>query len=468
MFSILLSLFIGFLIVYMFFIDSKSLEDILAGVALSFGLGAGVTSYLFFFLSLQFSKALTLPLELLFAGCIFLIIRKFKKEHPLFAKEGTLLTYKSIGLGIILLFVMYNVYGYISALEEQQPYGYWDAWWFWNIKTNFMYRTMGDSWLNIYLPNTVAHAKYPLLLPAYLARCCTIMGEENLNITKIVSIVFVLISGLLLYASVAIIKGKIQALLASLLFFATWAYLYQGSWQYSDIPLSFYFLSTSVAIVFSEFRAEKRWQYLVVVGISLGCALWTKEEGATFFLFVFVLYSFFVLLLEGWKEMFKRCSVIIISLLPFLVMLLIYKVFFIWDADPSATYIYERLLDKSAYAKVYANFLPFLKTWGQWGFNFWGWILAFIILSGIKFQKKIRASVLTIIFVLLAEILMYFFIYVMTPNIEFLIGTTLDRLLNQIYPSLLFLIFIVTNVPDFSVLMRDKAIVANQKKVSVK
>jgi uncharacterized membrane protein YfbV (UPF0208 family) len=77
-------------------------------------------------------------------------------------------------------------------------------------------------------------------------------------------------------------------------------------------------------------------------------------------------------------------------------------------------------------------------------------ILAFYLLClGTRIEEKVKPGIATALIALFLMLAGYFLVYVITPlNLQFHLAYSLDRLLLQLWPSFVFVYFLIVSAPD--------------------
>jgi hypothetical protein len=143
----------------------------------------------------------------------------------------------------ILVFVL-------SSLRN--PDGGWDAFAIWNLRARFLERG-GEWWRDAFsakIPWT--HPDYPLLLPGLVAMTFAFSGSESTLGPVSIAFLFLVATAGVLVATLALLRGRTQAVLAGILLLSTSAFILLSGYQYADVPLSFYILATLAALCLKD------------------------------------------------------------------------------------------------------------------------------------------------------------------------------------------------------------------------
>jgi hypothetical protein len=333
------------------------------------------------------------------------------------------------------------------------PHGDWDAWAIWNARARFFSRAE-DNWAGAFLVSR-GHPDYPLLLPLTVARFWAYLGTETTVVPRAISIGSAFACAALLISALAALRGREQGFLAGLLLLTTSAFVTLAPWQIADLPLAFYYLATVVALCITDRDRGAETNALVVAGAMAGLAAWTKNEGLLFaFLVVaaLVVHSIFA---RARVDAGPRILALLVGLLPFAAAVLFFKLVYAPGNDLVAgqglSQSLERLSDLGRHQLV-------VKTAGQQLAAIAGpvgaLVLSYTLLRRSGPARKdwqLGTGAATALSVLLATMVGYYLVYVLTPkDLAWHLSTSLTRLIMQLWPSLLFLMFMAASPPKRS------------------
>jgi hypothetical protein len=178
-----------------------------------------------------------------------------------------------------------------AATSAIEPQGAWDAWAIWNARARFLFLGLPSVWRDAFAPLPMEHAGYPLLLPASIARAWTFAGYESVAVP--IALAALVAAGIVVVAGASIRREGTTArgLVAAAFILASPAFVTWAPSQGADIPLSLYMLLTFVFVAAGSKtgRGGSPW---VFAGLSAGLAAWTKNEGLVFVLVVVVVIAF--------------------------------------------------------------------------------------------------------------------------------------------------------------------------------
>jgi hypothetical protein len=335
------------------------------------------------------------------------------------------------------------------------PYGSgWDSFAIWNLHARFLYRggaDWGDGFTRL-IP--WSHPDYPLLLPAAIAHFWTVAGHETPIVPTIIGLVFTFATVALLFAALDLFAGRTSAVLGGMALLCSPFFIELGTWQYADVPLSFFILATLVLFhsakrsIDTEDRISRN--MLALGGFSASCAAWTKNEGILFLCAILLTRVFLKpqpasrTLGQGTQRL--QLLPVLGGLLPIFCVLVFFKRFIAPPGDlfSDASTMLHRVTDPSRYWAV-------LTWYGKEFLRFGHWLLIPLPLLMLAYYLSIRkrvqrsqdADIRASAWALTLTAAGYFFIYLITPyDIYWHLRFSLARLFIQIWPSAIFLFFL--------------------------
>lgn len=455
--SLLLPLALAFLVIS--FLWPK--RDIVGGdlylkLSLSAGVGLGLLSGVYFAeMCLIGPSRLGLALVLV-AGVIATGVA-YRRAG---AKAATERVAASAGPGrfnrfLLAAFVVALVSAAVSFvfMSLKNPHGEWDAWAVYNMKARFFFRA-GEHWRDLFSePMRWTSTDYPLLIPASIASLWTLMGRETLIIPSAVAMLFTLATVGVLTSSIAMLRSKNQGLLAGLMLLCTPYFLIHGADQYCDIPVGFFFLSTIAFLNLQTRLSDGDYRFLILAGITTGLAAWSKNEGLVFLVAVMVARFLAVAPRNGVKHYFRQMLYFGAGALPSLLLIAYLKLAFAQTslllAQPAGRKLSDVLLDPSRYSLILESFFKESYGFGSWAISIVPLLLLYLIIVGVKIEKREKASVAASFIILSIMLLGYFMIYVISPrDLAWHINVSLNRLYTQMWPSFIFMFFMVARTPE--------------------
>jgi hypothetical protein len=472
LFSLLVSVLLGYVV------TSLMCPRVLCGRAtvalrscLAFALGSGISSCWFLcwlcFSGTHNSYLYTFSLpELAVAATVSLGYFLFcRRRHPPEVQRPTQRTERQNlvekFVSAILLLAVLSAFASFILISLNTPHGDFDAVSTWNLRARFLAR--GSShWRDGFVDSpSLPHPDYPLLLPATIARCWKYVGSEAVLVPIVVAFLFTFSSVGLLCTSLAILRNRQIGYSAGIVLLGVYSFVAVGASQYADVVVGFFVLATIVLLALCDTaNVRNNAGFLMLAGIVAGLCAWTKNEGLLFLSLLVVIRFVLSVSQEGWKLASREVVYIAIGALPVLAIVAYFKfgvapanyyltVGHYSDVGPMKYFlepgtVTQKLMDVSRYkliAKTMASEVVHLggRTIG---------IAPFLLLYlwSAKFRRKSIASVQTGIALLAMMMVGYFFVYLTTPlNPAFHLRTSLLRLLMQLWPASVFVLFMAAS-----------------------
>lgn len=326
----------------------------------------------------------------------------------------------------ILIFTGIIVFSFLFT-QQSTRWGTWDAWTIWNLHAKFM--ASDGAFFGMFLEPSFTAKDYPLLLPSINAILWKLTNTTTPIIPIIVSF-FISLSVPLLAVSALKIKNKVLTLVLLVLIVGNISFIIQGAWQYADTLLGL-FLLFSVVLMYTSEETKNHLLLPAIIGFFAASCGWIKNEGILMFLIISIIY--FIKNIKAYKHILAYIAGTVIPL----ALVFTYKLFITPPNDflsqLNADDIFSRLFDFSRYTTV-AEFL-FLNVLVE------NHIPILILLAATLFFKAAKPSAAG--FVIIAVSLSYFFVYIITnSDLLWNLQTSSQRLFQQLFPSLLFIIFV--------------------------
>ena len=424
-------------------------------LCLSLGLGLG-TSSLWFFLWLvivgPYRNAFIAGEIGLLTGLALLLLLLDRRSKPLSplaagaAQESSWLCWLPGAAFLVSLVAAVTAFTRYSAAA---PHGAWDAWGAWNLRARFLYLG-GSHWTDVFAPRgTLPHRDYPLLLSASVARCWTYMQSDAQRAPILIAFLFTFaIAGELLFA-LSLLRSRSQGLIASTVLLATPFFLILGAAQYADVPFAFFVLSTIVLLCLHERSPGTGNRGLALAGAMAGMAAWTKDEGGLFLLCLLLSHFSITARGRGFAHYRRELAWLLAGLLPVLAVVVFFKLRFAWHTGfVSSRGFWHRLHDTSRVSVVFSAVGSAFLHFGAWSLSIPPLLIVYFLLIGRERQEcRLAAKVGAATLALTA--LGYLTVYLTSPlPVQWLLQTSLTRLCIQLYPSALFLLFLLARTPE--------------------
>lgn len=447
-------------------------------VFLGAGLGVGVLSLLFFLVRLAFgpSNAIYGAMEILAiaaaaAGCWLYRDRTTANSAARKITGWLWLLPAATVVCLILAAVLF------FDSSSASPYGNWDAWSIWNLRAKLLAQP-DASWKNAFSPllNQLAgggatHGDYPLLLSGYIARCWSLTGTiGDVTVPTAVAALFSLSTVGLLIGGLAVLRGWISAFIAGLVLLSTVGFMLNSAWQFSDVPLGFFYLAVFV-LFFLVDAAGGTGRTAVLAGLALGCAAWAKDEGIMFTPLAITAFLAYLWLsrIEGRARVLAQFAAG--AIVP-LVTVLCFKLFLAprgasWG-PLTVSVALTNIAKPSRYFRIMKVLSDEVVQLGTGIANPVIFLAVFAACLGIP-RERIRQPVVFLSFAALAAIFGgYCAIYLTTPyDLDWQLGTSAGRLIMQLVPSAIFLVIATCRTAEETAIVTEepqKAARATRKK----
>jgi len=404
------------------------------------GIGIGLCSE-FYFAGFVFANS-GLPAELLLsiAGGIIVFLYRNKTGCRLCgtlyrAPEARILTRYLACAFAFLLVIDLAMFFQVSA---RTPRGGWDAWAIWNLRARFLYRAGGSAWRDGFTELLAwSHPDYPLLLPAFVAQSWRTLGRESSVAPVTLACFFTFGCAGLMASGVTILRGARQGLLAGLVLAATPFLYVQGAMQCADVPLAFFILATLVSLALADrFNSPG---FASIAGVAAALAGWTKNEGLLWFSALLLAR---VVMVRG-----RSLHAFLAGALPVLAPVILFKACVAASSDifgsAGRTGMMARVQDPSRYILIAKEAFRHIREFGPLPAGAFAILAVYLAVSGFQRDIRDRAILRTGTLALLFTAFGYCLIYLLRPlDLAWLLDTSADRLLLQIWPGIVFGVFL--------------------------
>jgi hypothetical protein len=344
----------------------------------------------------------------------------------------------------------------VSRTIDASPQGSFDAVADWSVKAKFLTAPMDGVWRNATSPllgggmGGAKHPGYPQLVPSAVASAWILEGDTASATGAASSLLFALAAAAVLFVAVAYLQGEAAGLIALMLLLASEGFVSQAGVQDADIPLAFYILATLVLLALAQDRAWPR-ELLILAGLCAGFAAWTKNEGLPFLVFA--------LAAAAWSAQ-KKAVWMALGALPGVIVLAVFKLAVVLGSETTfATQfsdIWMKVTSVSRWMQIAGSFIQSIWQMG----NSWTHpvLLAAILCFAVGFapRAKIRRQIwlaVPIAGLLAAD----FGAYMLSINdLSWQITTSNIRLIVQVWPALLFVLFLMIASPALNATPREE------------
>jgi hypothetical protein len=304
------------------------------------------------------------------------------------------------------------------------PWGAWDGTFIWNLHAKFL--ADQDHWLQLF-SNQISwsHPDYPLFVPSLIAIFWHLNGSVSTIVPMLIGLLPLLGIIVILYSS---LNNTLIGFIPCVIILLDSVFMSQASAQYADTWLAFFILLGTYLIV----NIKQNKNLIFVTGIIVSGAFWVKNEGLFFFLITSLLILF------QYKSDKKLILKYFSGTIILVAVLILFKIKNSAENDmlPGLFNTFgNKLLDSNRYILI----IKFLKITILEKFPILPFLILFSVFYYPKFEKWNIYPLIGIVFLICT----YFFIYLFTPkDLTWHLETSLDRLLHQVYPTILLLFFI--------------------------
>ncbi len=342
-----------------------------------------------------------------------------------------------------------DLLSFFHSLSEN-PHGEWDAWAIWNLHARFL---STPYWRELFSPAIPwTHPDYPLLLPGFIARVWTVLGERDPNAPAAVAFVFTFAAIGLLGGTIAALRGRVQGLLAALVLASTPYFIARGAAEYADTPVAFFILATLALLSLEDRRWPARRGLSILAGICACMAAWTKNEGLLLIALLVPLRVALIWRARGRAAALRQLTWFAAGLAPVLALLLLFKLTLATTnaniGGHSAADFAHLLADTSRWQVVIVEMGKGILRFGGLPVGTVPVLAAYTAWVGID-RGADRVSLFTLSAALVLLLVGYCFVFVVSPGeIHWQTDNAVGRLLLQLWPATVFLAFLLANRLD--------------------
>jgi hypothetical protein len=350
---------------------------------------------------------------------------------------------------IFLFLILISAGSFLLKTFLQDPHGKWDAVDTWNFRARWLFRG-GADWAYAFTLRAKDGLDYPLLLTASIFRLWQIIGKDLIAIPIFMAGVFTFGSFLLLFSSLALLRGRNQGYLAAIFLMVSTQFLNIGTYQYADLPLAFFILGSVFLFCLKDRHPQQAYPIVFLAGLTVSCAAWTKNEGQLFLALVVLVYFIGRLVKRPWSRTLKEFAGFALGLLPVLGTLVYFKVNFALENAHIRTNPVKQL------GTYLIDIDRYILVGGEWIYKIFNfndgivWLAAaYLFLSGLNRPDLFKSRILSPTILMLLMMCGYFFVYIIYPgNPEDLLSTSLRRVVIQLWLTWVFLLFYCVKGPE--------------------
>ena len=424
--------------------------------------GPGLTSVVFFFMAVAgvgTARAVDVMLIALTAlsAAIWWKVREPSPNSPPAGRFPWMWVLIVASIAGVLMLVMY-----FQVFSQGNPAGEWDASGIWNVRAKYL--AGGPQTWHYAVSDEIgghmagaSHPNYPLFLSSFVALQWVTAGNFDSAAPAAASLLFSMGVWVLLGASLARAASLALGLLAWLILLGSSVFTSQVPVQYADLLLGFAFLATLVLLDWAD-RSDKSPRLLLAAGLAMGFAPWIKNEGWPF--------AIAALGIAAWRFWGRALIWICLGALPGLVATTVLKMVTQGrEATIPATVgaALAKISDASRWWQALVGFGSAILGAGPL------WAHPLILVAALAIVLRLvpaaerRARVwlwIPIAATLSAEYGLYL---VTTADLTWHISTSVTRLVAQVWPSLLWLLFLMLRPPE-DYFVAEEAVVKSSPK----
>jgi hypothetical protein len=449
------------IIVILFPKDSVKKINLIISICLGIGLGLGITSSLAFqwlatfgqLTARYYTGELAFAVFLAFFACYRVYALNDNQSEPIICSQGDDSKIRWFR-NLFFVLLVFSVATYLFRVWGDSPHGKWDAWVQWNFRARWLFRGE-DQWAYAFSKYVLdSHPDYPLLLPVSVFRNWHLIGKDIVTVPILLAGFFTFGSILLILSAVTVFRGQNQGYLAAIFMLLATKFIKVGTHQYSDIPLAFYILCTIILFSFKNRQPTAALRIMYLAGLTTSCAFWTKNEGLVFCFLIFLVHFIGDMLMKNWRQTLKEVACFILGMAPILSILIMFKVKFAPPNDfiniTSLSNYWDHLLNVDRYQLVLIAFAKEIFFFNDGVIIL---LIVYLLISKLNtgfFRDRYVFSQSALLVLLLGS---YFLTYVIfsyneLSGLQWHLGSSLDRLIIQIWPSVVFLGFYCASGPE--------------------
>jgi hypothetical protein len=332
------------------------------------------------------------------------------------------------------------------------PYGHWDAWAIYNLRARSIYRG-GDDWRDAFSSLLYrSHPDYPPLLPLAVVRAWMYTGGETTVAPRLIGGLFTAATVGLVPTVVALLRGRSQACIAGIVLLGNVFLIGHASSQYADLPEMFFCTAAVTLLVLQgELRSDESGGRLALAGLAAGLAAWSKNEGLMFLAVMLVAHFAVVFRSSGWREYSRELRLLACGFLPAMLLVAYFKLVLAPPGDlaslASKQPLVPKLLDPERYLLIAREIAKLIVPHDLYGSGLAFALVLWACCAGLGAVRSkgvaFGASTLFLLF------MGYIAVYVVTPySLAWHLSTSIDRVLLQLWPMFVLVLFLIVATPD--------------------
>jgi hypothetical protein len=227
-------------------------------------------------------------------------------------------------------------------------------------------------------------------------------------------------------------------------------FVHHSASQYADCPLGFYYLSTIalLSLYFASPGPEHR-GLLLLAGLSAGLSAWTKNEGIVFMIVILLASAVVVIRCDGFDSYRRTMLSLVVGTAAVWPTLLYFKLKLAPANDLIGSARLHKLLEGARYLQLMAAFGDQALHFGSWVVDITPLLAFYALLVGIGVERRERPGIVISLSTLALTLAAYFAVYLVTgPDLTWHLSSSLNRLFVQLWPSVVFALFVVARSPE--------------------
>ena len=198
---------------------------------------------------------------------------------------------------LFYILLVFSLASFALKAFVHDPHGKFDAWTMWNYRARLLFHG-GTQWSYAFSKDIIhTSPDYPLLLPASIFRMWVIIGTDSIVVPITIAGFFTFGSIFLILQGLSIVRGQNHGYLIAIFMLISTQWWKKGAYQYADVPLAFFILSTIILLTLKEKYPSAALRLMFLAGLATSCAAWTKNEGLLFLaLMILVLIIFNIII----------------------------------------------------------------------------------------------------------------------------------------------------------------------------
>jgi hypothetical protein len=349
----------------------------------------------------------------------------------------------------ILLLVAFIAAFMLKAVFER-PDGAHDAWAIWNYRARWLFRG-GSHWTHAFTYlNPADSPDYPLLVTGSVFRIWNMVGTDHIFAPITVAGVLAVGSVLVVFAGLSVLRGLNQGCLAAIFLLMATQFMNVATYQYGDAPLAFFILSTIILFSLHDHYPDLAERLLLLAGLTAACAAWTKNEGILFLVLVIISRFMGRIRRDNIPGVLKQLLYFTIGMSPILLSLILFKVYYAIANDlvnqANLIKLSDYLVDFNRYTTLLLGIGAKILTFNDSIFIL---SIAYLIFSGIDRSACVKEGVKSHLWIIALMLGGYFCSFFISPhNLEWHMGSSLRRLIVQLWPTWVFVCFYCAKGPE--------------------